>query len=195
MPATTKRPYRMTARADAVRETESRVLEAAIAVFLERPTDQISLDDVAARAGVTKQTVLRRFETKDRLLAAAAEREEQRVRGERGAVAPGDVRGAVSALVAHYERVGHGVLRMLAEEGRNPGVAAIADRGRAYHAEWCETVFAPALAGVNPAPRRRRLAQLIAITDVLTWKLLRHDGGLSRRETELALRELLAVAA
>jgi hypothetical protein len=30
------------------------------------------------------------------------------------------------------------------------------------------------------------------VTDVLTWKLLRRDRGLSRRQTELALRELLA---
>jgi hypothetical protein len=52
-------------------------------------------------------------------------------------------------------------------------------------------VFAPALARLGGAERARRLAQLIAVTDVLTWKLLRHDRRLSRRETELALIELL----
>ena len=39
--------------------------------------------------------------------------------------------------------------------------------------------------------RRRRLAQLVSICDVYTWKLLRKDAGLSRRQTELALIELL----
>jgi hypothetical protein len=52
-------------------------------------------------------------------------------------------------------------------------------------------VFAPALAGLRGVERARRLAQLIAVTDVLTWKLLRHDRHLSRRQTELALIELL----
>ena len=52
-------------------------------------------------------------------------------------------------------------------------------------------MFAPALAGLRGVERARRLAQLIAVTDVLTWKLLRHDRHLSRRQTELALIELL----
>jgi hypothetical protein len=39
--------------------------------------------------------------------------------------------------------------------------------------------------------RERRLAQFVAICDVYTWKLLRRDAGLSRRQTELAVTELL----
>src|SRR5262249_52553150 len=41
------------------------------------------------------------------------------------------------------------------------------------------------------AGRQRRLAQLVAVCDVYTWKLLRRDAGLSRQQTELALAELL----
>ena len=41
------------------------------------------------------------------------------------------------------------------------------------------------------AERRRRLAQLVAVCDVYTWKLLRRDAGLSRRQMEIALVELL----
>ena len=52
-------------------------------------------------------------------------------------------------------------------------------------------MFAPALAGRVGVERRRRLAQLVAICDVYTWKLLRRDAGLGRRQTELALVELL----
>ena len=70
-------------------------------------------------------------------------------------------------------------------------IRALADQGRAYHAGWCERVFAPALAGLRGPERARRLAQLVVVTDVLTWKLLRHDRRLSRRQTELALIELL----
>ena len=187
----TRRPYRMAARADSARATADRILDATTELFFERPTDRPSLEEVARRAGVAKQTILRRFGSKEALVTAAVERETERVSAERGGVVPGDVAGAVRAVVGHYERVGDGTMRMLAEEVRSPGVRAITDRGRAYHADWCARVFAPALEGRATADRDRALAQLIAVTDVYTWKLLRRDRGLSRRQTELALRELL----
>jgi AcrR family transcriptional regulator len=191
MTVTAKRTYRMTARAEAAAATGERILDAAIEVFWEHPTEEISLEKVASRAGVTKQTILRRFGTKDGLRAAAGERSLARARTERDDVAPGDVPGAVAALVEHYERLGDGVLRMLAEEVRNPGLREIVDRGRVYHVSWCERMFAPALDALRGADRKRRLAQLVAVCDVYTWKLLRRDRRLSRTQTEVALRELL----
>lgn len=185
-----RRPYRMVARAESAARTGERILDAAVEVFFEEPTASISLDAVARRAGVTVQTVIRRFGGRDGLLVAAAERESERVRRERE-VQPGDVEGAVSVLVAHYERTGDHVLRMLGEESRSAALRGIVDRGRRMHREWCEAVFAPALAGLGPAEHTRRLAQLVAICDVYTWMLLRRRSGLSRNQTELALRELL----
>ena len=161
-------------------------------MFWERPTDQISLDEVARRAGVTRQTVIRRFGSKSGLLAAAASREAERVGRDRDEAPTGDVVGAVAVLVTHYEEYGDRVLRMLAEETSVPGVRELADAGRALHREWCARVFAPALVGLRGAARTRRLAQLVAVCDVSTWKLLRLDCGLSRRETERALVELLS---
>jgi AcrR family transcriptional regulator len=146
---------------------------------------------VARRAGVSLQTVIRRFGGKQGLFAAAAERETERVRRQRGQAPVGDVPGAVRNLLDHYEQLGTRVLRLLAQEDRSPTLRALAEQGRAYHADWCQRVFAPALEGLEGAQRARRLAQLIAVTDVLTWKLLRHDRHLSRRQTELALIELL----
>ena len=72
-----------------------------------------------------------------------------------------------------------------------PGLGEIVDMGRALHRDWCTRVFAPALAGLGGVERRRRLAQFVAVCDVYMWKLLRRDAGLSRRQTELALVELL----
>jgi len=83
------------------------------------------------------------------------------------------------------------VLRLLAEEHRVPGLDVVVDAGRAYHRGWCERVFGSALAGRAGVNRDRRLAQLVAVCDVYTWKLLRRDAGLSRRQTERALVELL----
>jgi len=188
MPA---RPYRMLARAEAAAATAERILDAAIELFWERPTDQISLDEVARRASVTVQTVIRRFGGRDGLLAAAAEREADRVGRQRNEAPVGDVAAAVHVLAEHYEELGDRVLKMLAEEDRVPGLRALADRGRAVHCDWCERVFTPALANLDAHARKRRLAQFVAVCDVYTWKLLRRQAALSRDQTELALVELL----
>jgi AcrR family transcriptional regulator len=180
----------MVARARAAAETGERILDAAVEVFFEEPSTSISLDEVARRAGVTVQTVIRRFGGREGLLAAAGARESEKVRRERE-VEPGDFAAAVRVLVDHYERTGDHVLRMLGEESRSPALLEVADRGREMHREWCESVFAPALERLNGAERRRRLAQLVAVCDVYTWMLLRRRSGLSRRQTELAMRELI----
>jgi AcrR family transcriptional regulator len=180
----------MVARAQAAERTAERILDAAVEVFFDAPSTSVSLDEVARRAGVTVQTVIRRFGGRDGLLAAAAERESKKVREERD-VPPGDVDGALRVLVGHYERTGDRVLRMLGEEARSATLRGIADQGRRMHRDWCEAVFAPALAGLSSAERARRLAQLVAVCDVYTWMLLRRQAGLSRNQTELALRELV----
>jgi hypothetical protein len=97
----------------------------------------------------------------------------------------------VRVLLEHYEEYGERVLTLLALEHRSPAAAEVVAQGRLLHRSWCERVLGPALAGLDAAARARRLAQLVAVTDVLTWKLLRRDAGLSRADVELALRELL----
>ena len=186
-----RRPYRMVARAEAAAVTGERILDAAVEVFWESPGEQVSLEEVARRAGVSVQTVIRRYGGRDGLMAAAGEREARRVVEQREQAPVGDPAGAVHVLVDHYEEMGDRVLKMLAEEGRIPGLREIADRGREGHRRWCARVFAPALHRLSGVERERRLAQLVAVCDVYTWKLLRRDAGLSRRQTELAMVELL----
>ena len=185
------RPYRMTARAESAAQTAERILDAATETFWDLPTDRLSLDEVARRAGVSVQTVIRRFGGKEGLLAAAATREAARVRDQRNRAPAGDTGAAVRVLLDHYEELGDRVLRLLVEEHRVPGLRAVVDQGREMHREWCGRVFAPSLASRTGTERKRLLAQLVAVCDVYTWKLLRRDAGLSRRQTELALVELL----
>lgn len=185
------RPYRMGQRADAAAETGERILDVAVAVFWERPSDVMSLDEVAARAGVSVRTVIRRFGGKEGLLTAGVARELRRTRDERDQAPVGDTAGAVAVLVEHYEAMGERVLKLLAEEDRVPGLGPIVAAGRALHRDWCVRAFAPTLATLSGVDRKRRLAQLVAVCDVYMWKLLRRDAGMSRLQTELALVELL----
>ena len=182
------RPYRMRARAEAAAETSRRILRAVLDLHLERFHDQITLEAVAQRAGVTVQTVLRHFGSRDRLVAAAAERATSEVLAQRSAAPVGDVDGAVENLVDHYEEWGRTGLRLLAQEERVPQLRVLADGGRAVHYAWVERTFAPFLAETSDPLLRPKL---IALTDVFTWKLLRLDLGLDRTGTASALTGMI----
>src|SRR5919106_3205064 len=182
------RPYRMRARAAATAETRGRIMRAVLELHVERFHDQISLDDVARRAGVTVQTVLRHFGSRDGLVAAAAEQATSEVLAQRSEAPVGDVSGAVENLLEHYESWGRTALRLLAQEERVPQLRLIADGGRAAHYAWVERTFGPFL-GETSDPLLR--PKLIALTDVFTWKLLRLDLGLDRTETASALASMI----
>jgi AcrR family transcriptional regulator len=135
--------------------------------------------------------VIRRFGGREGLMTAAWQRGAEQVREQRDTAPVGDLAGIVAVLVDHYEELGDRVIRLLAEESGKPELGQIVERGRAEHVAWCERVFAPALTPLRGVERERRLAQLVAVCDVYTWKLLRRDRGLSRQQTERALVELL----
>ncbi len=181
----------MATRAAAAEATRERILDAASDAFLASWYDDVTLREVAAAADVALQTVVNHFGTKEALYGAAVERISDAIEARRYDVEPGDVEGAVAALIDDYDRTGDFTLRALAEEGRlavvGPGLA----RGRRGHQDWVEHIFPTALTGLRGAARQRRLAQLVAVTDVYTWKLLRRDKGLSRDQTVLAVRELV----
>lgn len=180
----------MGARAKAAAETGERILDAAEAVFDKRPTDEFTLNEVAERAGVTVQTILRRFGSRQGLIAATLVHVGVKMGRDRG-TPEGDPGPAVDDLVEHYDRFGDRILRLLIEEERNVALRAMTDIGRVFHRKWCEQLFSPDLEGLRGVERERRVAQFVAITDIYVWKLLRRDRGLSRRQTQLAMRELL----
>jgi len=180
----------MKARSEASEATTRRILDAAFKLFGESLFDQVSLHDVATQAGVGVQTVLRHFASKELLFAAATEWASPQIRAARQATA-GDVAGVVRALVDTYERWGDEVLNFLAQEQRSALMRATTDRGRNYHHFVVEQSFAPQLARLPLFERTRRLAQLIAVTDLYVWKVMRRDLGLSRDQTEDALRDLV----
>jgi len=189
---TTTRAYRMVARADEAEATRLQILDAARQLFAELLYDQVTLNTVAGLAGVTVQTVIRRFKSKDHLFAAVAQWKSDQIRSARDKAPEGDLPGAICNLFDTYEQWGDDVLNLLAQEQRTALIRQLTDRGRRYHHAWVRRVFSPLLADVPPEQRPRRLAQLIAVTDVCAWKILRRDLGLHREEAEATLCELAA---
>ncbi len=181
----------MKARARAAEDTARRILEAALALMKQRAYDHFTVQEVAERAGVSLQTVLRRFGSKEGLLTTLLEHDAMGIRAERDQVPPGDVDEAVRILVAQYEEFGDAVMRNLNLEERLPDVRSMLAYGRAMHREWVARTFAPFLPPPDAEAYDRRLALFIAATDVYVWKLLRRDFGLDASETERAIHDLL----
>ena len=186
------RTYRMSARADAAEATGQRIIDCMLDRLRTTPYERIRLDDVAADAGVTSQTVIRRFGSKPVLMTTTVERELGRIAAKREAALRSSSAETIRALVEHYDEYGLLILKTYSEAALVPGLPEIVARGRAYHLDWCRRAFSEHLAPQpDDASRQRRLAQIVSICDATTWRILRFDGDLSSAQTELAITELL----
>ncbi len=180
----TKRKYTMGARARGVELTRRRVVDAVIALAGENPFADITLEAVADRAGVSVQTVLRQFGSRNGLFdealdVGAAVTEEAR------RTPSGDVDAALRIVVDHYEQQGRTALLMLAQEGYDEVARKVTDRGKAVHRAWVRDAFAPV------TDDQAALDLLVVATDVYTWKLLRIDRGYTRAHTERRMHDLV----
>jgi AcrR family transcriptional regulator len=154
------------------------------------PIETFTLDEIAARAGTTVQTVLRIFGSKEDLFLAALSEMVA------GGVAlkvtpPGDIPAAVAAIIDVYETVGDVVIQRLNDERRYPALKTILEQGRQNHRDWVKTAFAPYIARKEGNQRALMLNALVAATDVYVWKLLRRDRGVGRAAAEAVVRKLV----
>jgi len=188
------RRYTSPLRARGAEITRQRILDAAFARFSSQYYDDVTLDAVAAHAGVTVQTVLRRFDSKESLVRAIVEARTPRVTTQRDQAPVGDAAGAVSNLLDHYESIGDLVMLLLRQEERVRPFADVTAFGKAYHVEWVERVFAPWLGEREGEERVLLRAQLVAVCDTYTWYLLRRQQGLTRAQTQQALVGLVTGA-
>ena len=186
-----RRTYRMRARAEAAERLSADIVDAAFELWLEKPYDEITLQEVADRSEVSLSTVMRRFGSKEGLLETIVKTDKLGEVALRDSVAAGDVDAALRILSDGYERLGDAVMRNIALEERFPAVAEWVELGREYHREWIGRVFAQWLPASGHRDYRRRRAQFIVATDLYTWKILRRDQGLSKPETRRAMRELV----
>jgi len=189
-PAGAKRVYRMTARKDAVDRASEAMLRATFELWLERPYDEVTLEAVAELAGVSRQTVLRHFGSKEGLVVAVVDwagSEEDAARR----IESGDVATGLRRLVDRYETTGDANVRLLELEGRIEAVDYGLAQGRAGHRSWIEHLFGPFLPQGPTRRREQAVMALYAATDVTVWKLLRRDFGRTRKDTEATIALLV----
>ena len=188
------RTYTKVARAEAEQQTRAALIAAADEAFLSGPWEQVSLESIAQSAGVTKQTLLRHFGSKDGLLEQTLRLAIPEVEKQRLSAPTDDIPGAVDNLLDHYEQRGGRAMRSTNLDLGGP-LAELAQISRQFHYDWIDHAFGRWLAPVPSAERARLRAALIAICDVQSWSILAHDLGLSRAEVRatliLCIRRLL----
>lgn len=164
----TPRPYESGVRSEAARSTRDRIVRSAVDLAYERGDIEMTLEQIAERAGTTVRTIMRQFGSRDGVVEAGIELGSMEVAAERQDPG-GDRDSSIRLLVEHYEKRGAFVLKILASE--LPGARRVTASGRLLHRDWVENVFTtrdPALVDM-----------LVVATDVYAWKLLRLDRGLS----------------
>jgi AcrR family transcriptional regulator len=182
-----RRPYKKVAREQSQQRTREALLEAAIDEFYADRWGKASLEALAARAGVTKQTLLRHFGSKEGLLIQALVRGAAQVLDERWSAPVGDVDGAIENLLDHYELWGRRARQIGAWQDAPSVLAKLSQAGRQLHYQWVDFAFAPQLEGLDGAAHARLRAELIVICDVQTWWILAHDLELPRAEIKAIL--------
>jgi AcrR family transcriptional regulator len=187
---TQARTYTMRARAEAVEATRERIARVAMERFLAEPYADVTLASVARDAGVSHQTLLNHFESKEGLFAAAAQRFSADLASARESRPATDPESVVAHLIDQFERSGDGNVRLALLDERIEAVKTGLVQGRANHQGWLAEVFEDRLTA-DPAKRKQTLAALHAATDVYTWKLLRRDLGHGRRATQRIMIDMV----
>jgi len=182
-----KRRYDISSRAASATQTRERILMAALQLFRDQHYDDVTFVRIAEAAGVSPQTIVLHFRTKEGLIEALEAWWRPQERALR-AVDDGDPLEAARRICARYEDTGLMMLRLQAIEERVPVIGRLLGRARKMHAAWVEETFARKLP--RGEARKRRIATLIAAYDVLTWHVLRQHLG--PEETVTAVAELAA---
>jgi AcrR family transcriptional regulator len=178
------RSYRQRVRAASTAETEARIRAAANTAFAAQRFDQVSLDDIAQRAGVRVPTILRHFGTKENLFVLSTHSLVQASQQTRALATPNTLRDVVALVVEHFEQRGSLILHFLNQEEQVTAIRAFTDEGRRYHRQWVIGMVTPLLPTLSSVARERLMVQICGLADVRFWQTLRHSLDQTRADTE-----------
>lgn len=182
--------YNMDKRGALARATEERIIAAATALWMEKALSDISLESVAAKAGVTARTVYRKFESKEGLFGEAIRRGADELATQRRRCATGQIDDILDTLLEEYEAMGDAVIRTIKTTDELDIAGALLGKGRELHRSWCDEVFGPWL-GCADEERQLRLDAFVSATEIYLWHLLRREYAYSPAHTRAVMRALI----
>ena len=186
-----KRAYSGRVQAEVAALTRQRIIEASLIIFDERAEQNTTLQQIAKKAGVTVQTILRHFGSREQLAREVGQEAFRLAMRPRSEVAIGDMAQAMHALVESYEMSGTRILRGLVIEAQDAQMHEIIEIARNYHRDWLRRIFAPFLVDREEQEQAEILVELYVTTDTYTWHLLRSDCHLSREQTEKTMQKMV----
>ena len=185
----------MDARQAAKEQVRRRIIEATMAMHLEKGVVATSFEDIARKADVAIATVYRHFPTLGELVNGCGGRVMEVIRPPvaegasllfQGATSPDDrVRRLVAEFVAFHARAEKAFLVALRDEHQVPGLKHFMDAQRAT----LEAFVREALRDVGAQERTFRV--VAGLLDFGTWKALA-DRGLAAAEVEDVLVNLVS---
>lgn len=178
-------------------EAHRAILEATIALLREVGYDALAMEAIAARAGVGKATVYRRWSTKETLVAEAIERIMRSIPLPDTGTTRGDLRALMRASLGMYRDPATGTLLsgLVAAMARSERIAEAVRSG--FVAAWRDTLRQVLEKGVARGDLRKGLDFELTI-DLLSAPLLYRflitggsvDERLTRGVVEVVLRGL-----
>ena len=147
-------------------EIDRRIIQAAYFLFYGKGFTRVSMDEIAARARVTKRTLYAHFRSKDDLLAATLQRYSEFDRGRLRVVAERLPTGAAAIINSLFSQLvewagkprwsGSGFTRLVIELADLPGhpARAIARRAKGATEAWLVEIL-----GKSRVPRTRERAR------------------------------------
>lgn len=188
-PETETRRYTQTVRAEKARHTRKAILEAANRAFSDRPYDMVALRAIAEDAEVSLQTVMRLFESKEKLLATAATEAIERLFDARTPVTRiEDVELRIREAIKPYDSFARLTVILFTMAERFEQLQPIAAHGKQQQYAWIEHVFRFHLPA-DPLRRKQCLTLLFTALSVYTWHSLRTEIGLSVEAAREAMIE------
>ncbi len=165
-------------------ETQRRIVEAAYYLFYRKGFTRVSMDEIAARARLTKRTLYGHFRSKDDLLAATLQRYSELDQERLGVIAARLPRGAGAMLDSFFGQLvewagkprwaGSGFTRLVIELADLPGhpARAIARRAKGVTEAWLADLLAKEKV---PRARERGREIMLLIEGAMALMLIHGD--------------------
>lgn len=169
------RAYHSPIRTAQFRETREAILSALFSLMESAATpDDISMDAIAAAAGVQRRTIFRHFETKEELLLTFWPWLNARIGASVKPMTPEDISGGPRQAFPLFEAHDAAIRAALhSRTGREMRAGTIADRRRDFSA-----ALARALSNLSHVERQKIEALAHLLYSASAWEVLKDYGGL-----------------
>ncbi len=162
--------------------TRQRIFLAIRELLREGWLDSLTTQNIAARAGVSVQSLYRHFDSRDNLIASALDALQLVDAPFPAPPQQLSLADILSSLNAYYEMHGPAMLKLKCQASRQAQLSLQWRQFQEQHRAWVQTNFQVFLEALYPLRRQELEDQLICLTSVEFWGVYHLDLGRSQVE-------------